>query len=181
MPTNELRCRPPRIYLVGMPGSGKSSSGRLLARILGYAFEDLDTAIVQRSGMSVNEIFTLKGEAFFREMETQCLEAFHSRDALVLSTGGGAVLHNMDHMLQHARVLWLDISVVELVRRVSMGTERRPMFGNLSKEQVEMKVWELYRQRKALYALAHRRVVDEQALLDWGQRILFLPRAEEHS
>jgi GH24 family phage-related lysozyme (muramidase) len=55
------------------------------------------------------------------------------------------------------------------------------MFGNLSKEQVEMKVWELYRQRKALYALAHRRVVDEQALLDWGQRILFLPRAEDHS
>ncbi|MFM8316914.1 MAG: shikimate kinase, partial [Bacteroidota bacterium] len=94
---NELRCRPPRIYLVGMPGSGKSSSGRLLARILGYDFEDLDTAIVQRSGMSVNGIFTLKGEAFFREMETQCLEAFHSRDALVLSTGGGAVLHNMDH------------------------------------------------------------------------------------
>ncbi|MFM7700391.1 MAG: shikimate kinase [Bacteroidota bacterium] len=177
----ELRCRPPRIYLVGMPGSGKSSSGRLLARILGYAFEDLDTAIVQRSGMSVNEIFTLKGEAFFREMETQCLETFHSRDALVLATGGGAVLHNMDGMLQHARVLWLDIPVVELVRRVSMGAERRPMFRNLSKEEVEMKVWELYRQRQGLYALAHRRVVDEQALLDWGQRILFLPRAEEHS
>jgi len=166
---------------VGMPGSGKSSSGRLLARILGYDFEDLDTAIVQRSGMSVNEIFTLKGEAFFREMETQCLEAFHGRDALVLATGGGAVLHNMDRMLQHAQVLWLDIPVVELVRRVSMGAERRPMFRNLSNEQVEMKVWELYSQRQALYALAHRRVVDEQALLDWGQRILFLPRAEEHS
>ena len=166
---------------MGMPGSGKSSSGKLLARILGYAFEDLDAAIVQRSGMSVNEIFMLKGEAFFREMETQCLEAFHRRDALVLATGGGAVLHNIDHMLQHAWVLWLDIPVVELVRRVSMGTERRPMFRNLSKEQVEMKIWELYRQRQALYALAHRRVVDEQALLDWGQRILFLPRAEEHS
>ena len=180
MATSELRCRPPRIYLVGMPGSGKSSSGRLLARTLGYAFEDLDSAIEQRTGISVNEIFTLHGEDVFRDLETQCLKDFHKRDALVLATGGGAVLYNMDHMLQHGWVLWLDIPVAELIRRVSMGTERRPLFRNLSKEKVEMKVWELYRQRQAQYALAHRRVVDEQSLLDWGQRILFLPRADEH-
>ncbi len=175
---DELRFRPGRIYLVGMPGSGKSSSGKLLARLLGYAFEDLDSAIEQTSGMSVNEIFTHKGEDYFRELETKCLELFHTRSTLVLATGGGAVMNNMDRMLQHGWVLWLDIPVHELIRRVSMGAERRPLFRNLSKDKLEMKLWELYRQRLSLYALAHRRVGDEQALLDWGQRILFLPSAE---
>jgi len=177
---DKLRFRPERIYLVGMPGSGKSSSGRLLARLLGYAFEDLDTAIEQAAGMSVNDLFNSKGEVFFRELETNCLEAFYTRSDLVLATGGGAVLNNIDRMLQQGWVLWLDIPVNELIRRISVGAERRPMFRNLSSEKLEMKVWELYRQRQSLYALAHRRVSDEQALIDWGQRILFLPRVDRN-
>lgn len=175
---NEPLCRPPRIYLVGMPGSGKSSSGTLLARLLGYDFEDLDSAIELQAGMSVKEIFNLRGEDYFRDLETQCLEVSYTRSQLVVATGGGAVLRNMDSMLGQGLVLWLDIPVHELISRISSGADRRPMFRNLSTEKVEMKVWELYRQRRDFYALAHHRVVDEQSLLDWGQRILFLPRAE---
>lgn len=177
----DLLCRPERIYLVGMPGSGKSSSGRLLARLLGYAFEDLDTAIEQAAGMSVRELFAVKGEGFFRELETNCLEQFHARTGLVLATGGGTVLNNMDRMLQQAMVLWLDIPVDVLIHRISTGAERRPMFRELSRENLELKVWELFRQRKSLYALAHRRVSDEQALLDWGHRVLFLPNSSDKS
>lgn len=176
----ELPYRPERIYLVGMPGSGKSSSGRLLARLLGYEFEDLDYAVESAAGMSVPEIFASRGEFSFRELETQCLEAFHSRSGLVLATGGGAVLFNMDCMLERGLVLWLDVPVHELIDRIKMGADRRPMFRNLSQGNLEMKVWELYRQRKAMYALAHRRFAGEQDLLDWGQRILFLPRAGSH-
>jgi len=173
---DELHYRPERIYLVGMPGSGKSSSGRVLARLMGYEFEDLDHDIERAAGMSVQEIFASRGEFFFRELETQCLEELHTRSQLVLATGGGAVLRNMDSMLRKALVLWLDIPVHELIGRLMVGADRRPVFRNLSRENLEMKVWELYRQRQALYALAHRRFVGEQDLLDWGHRIMFLPR-----
>jgi shikimate kinase len=173
---DELRFRPERIYLVGMPGSGKSSSGRVLARLLDYEFEDLDSAIELKAGMSVQEIFLSRGEEFFRELETQCLEVAHTRSQLVLATGGGAVLRNMDSMLRNGLVLWLDIPVHELISRISAGADRRPMFRHLSPTNLEMKVWELYRQRQSLYALAHLRFLGEQSLLDWGQRVLFLPR-----
>ncbi|MDR3085901.1 MAG: shikimate kinase, partial [Christensenellaceae bacterium] len=80
------------LVLVGMPGSGKSLLGGILAARLGKAFIDLDALIEQEAKMPIPEIFSRKGEGFFREMESRIIEEQSKKQGLVLATGGGAVL-----------------------------------------------------------------------------------------
>jgi len=79
------------LYLVGMMGSGKSSSGRPLAQQLGYGFADADPVIEQAAGCTIAEIFERDGEAGFRALESQVLQAIGQRHSLVVATGGGVI------------------------------------------------------------------------------------------
>ena len=81
-----------RLALVGLPGCGKSTLGRQLARRLGLPFIDADAEIESRIGMPIRQYFEMEGEAAFREIETQAVEELCRRDEFVLATGGGAVL-----------------------------------------------------------------------------------------
>ena len=81
------------IFLIGFMGSGKSTTGKQLAKCLGYGFVDTDKRIVERFGMSVNEIFDRLGESRFRESETGLLNELCAKDNLVVSTGGGLPCH----------------------------------------------------------------------------------------
>ena len=81
-----------RIFLVGLMGAGKSSVGRLLADRLKYAFIDSDQEIEARSGVKIPLIFEMEGESGFRRREKMALEELSQRSAMVLATGGGAVL-----------------------------------------------------------------------------------------
>ena len=80
------------VYLVGMPGSGKSTVGRELAGRLGVPFVDLDGEIERRAGRTVPEIFASDGESGFRALEAQELLRASSRDPSVVACGGGVVL-----------------------------------------------------------------------------------------
>ena len=80
------------LFLVGMPGSGKSTLGRLLAKRLGKAFYDADTELERRLGVSIPVIFELEGEPGFRDREEAVLADLVAQTNVVLSTGGGAVL-----------------------------------------------------------------------------------------
>ncbi|XVF15071.1 hypothetical protein REPUB_Repub09cG0117700 [Reevesia pubescens] len=119
------------IYLVGLMGSGKTTVGKVLSRVLSYSFYDSDALIEQEvNGMSVAEIFKLHGESFFRNKETEILRMLSSKKRLVVSTGGGAVVQdeNWDYMQKIGIIVWLDVPLEALAQRIAaVGTHSRPL------------------------------------------------------
>ena len=83
-----------KICIIGMPGSGKSTIGRILSKKLNYKFFDTDESIENETKSKINDIFTNKGEAHFRELETRVLNKLIKIDKIVISTGGGIILKN---------------------------------------------------------------------------------------
>ncbi|MBK8739298.1 MAG: shikimate kinase [Betaproteobacteria bacterium] len=97
------------LFLVGMPGSGKSTLGRVLARNLGKTFVDADHELERRLGVSISTIFEIEGEETFRSREEETLARLVQRVDIVLATGGGAVLRepNRDRLRTGGTVLYL--------------------------------------------------------------------------
>ena len=116
----------PLIALVGLPGSGKSTVGRQLARRLQQPFHDCDSVIEQRLGCTIREFFEREGEARFRDIESQVLAELLAQHGGVLSTGGGAVLRpvNRERLRAQARVFYLRSTPEELMRRLRHDTQR---------------------------------------------------------
>ena len=104
------------ITLVGMPGCGKSTIGRKLAEITGRKFIDLDDYITEKEGCPIPEIFAVKGEPYFRALESECLSEISKLSGYVLSMGGGTPVRteNRRMMRQNSTVVWLkrDISLL---------------------------------------------------------------------
>ena len=106
-PTLKQRLAGRSLYLVGMMGSGKTSTGRPLAERLGYGFVDADAVIEQAAGCSIPDIFDRDGEASFRSLESQVLSAISQRHSLVVATGGGVVTQPENWgMLHSGIVIW---------------------------------------------------------------------------
>jgi len=118
----------PLISLVGMPGGGKSTVGRHLARHLGWRFVDSDAEIEKRIGTTIRAFFDAQGEAAFRDVEQQAIAdlAAGSEPALILATGGGAVLReaNRDALRRGGTVVYLRSTPEELFRRLRHDTQR---------------------------------------------------------
>lgn len=115
-----------KVYLVGMPGSGKSAAGAALAVRLGLPFVDLDTEVERAAGAPISRIFAERGEGGFRTLESGALvEAAAGPDAVV-SCGGGIVLDaaNRDRLRATGVVVWLAASLDRLRERVVPGTGR---------------------------------------------------------
>ncbi len=146
------------IYLVGMMGSGKSTVGKHLARLLNYRFIDTDEVIVQANGKSINDIFAEQGEAIFRDIETQVLAGVTSYTRTVVATGGGMVIKRENwSYLQSGLVVWLNVPVDELVTRLSRD-KSRPL---LKEGDLHQKLNTLLDQRRARYDQADVTVVYE--------------------
>ena len=98
------------LVLVGMPGSGKSTVGAFLAKKTGRKLVDLDEEIARRSGMTIPQIFQTRGEAAFRDLETQVIRELASTTGAIVSTGGGAILRdeNVAALKQNGRLFFLD-------------------------------------------------------------------------
>lgn len=114
------------IFLVGMPGSGKTTVGRQLARRLGLPFFDSDDRIEERLGCSIREFFAREGEAAFRDVEEQALAELAHGPAAVVATGGGSVLReaNRQCLRQGGQVIYLRSTPEDLYRRVRHDTAR---------------------------------------------------------
>ena len=106
----ELRAQTQNVVLIGMPGAGKSSCGRVLAHLLGRPFVDVDEAIELECGRDAATIIREDGEGAFREVETRVTGAYAARSGLVIACGGGVVtrLENRDLLRQNGRVVFLD-------------------------------------------------------------------------
>lgn len=114
------------VSLVGLPGSGKSTVGRQLARRLQLPFLDSDHVIEARLGCSIREFFEREGESVFRDVEESVLDELSQREAGVLSTGGGAVLRpvNRERLKQRTTVVYLKSNPDELFRRLRHDVNR---------------------------------------------------------
>ena len=149
------------IVLVGMPGCGKTTVGRELAKLTGKPLVDLDEEIVRRAGKPIPDIFREEGENAFRDLESRVLAETCAKDGQVIATGGGAVLRpeNQTAMRRTGRVYWLrrDLNV--------LPKEGRPLSQKGSLE-------EMYQMRKPLYeAAADFRVDNNQTAAEAAQKI----------
>ena len=142
------------LSLVGMPGGGKSTVGRLLARQLDIAFVDSDAEIEKDlGGESIKDYFARQGEASFRDLESRViarlLEGAGAGREMILATGGGAVLReiNRERLKAHSTVVYLRSSPEELFRRLKHDTQR-PL---LQVANPLAKLRDLYGQRDPLY------------------------------
>jgi shikimate kinase len=147
-----------RLSLVGMPGCGKSTVGRHLARQLGLTNLDADAEVERRIGMPIRQFFDERGEAAFRDIEQDVLDELTQRDGVVLSTGGGAVLRpsNRDALHSRTHVFYLRASPEELLRRLRHDTHR-PL---LQVADPQRRLREMYRERDPLYRRTAHFVVE---------------------
>ncbi|MFG6465392.1 shikimate kinase [Roseateles sp. BYS87W] len=138
------------IALVGMPGGGKSTVGKQLARQIGVPFFDSDHEIERRAGTSVREFFDRHGEDSFRDLESQVIADLVAEPGdRILATGGGAVLREINRDVLHrgATVLYLRSTPEDLFRRLRHDTTR-PL---LQVRDPLAKLRELHHQRDPLY------------------------------
>jgi shikimate kinase len=143
-----------------MPGSGKTTLGKSLAAKLHYTFVDLDERIVQTEGMPISDIFSQKGETYFRELESSLLRATGNEDNIVVATGGGApcFFSNMEQINRMGISLLLQIPLAELVKRVSPGknkTQLRPLFAGKNQAQILETLEAMWQKRAPFYQKAH--------------------------
>ena len=150
-----LRRQMENIVLIGMPGCGKSTIGKVLANQLGKGFIDIDEQIVNHAGMSIPEIFAQYGEEGFRKLETELLSHYGKESGLVISTGGGCVTRAENYPLihQNGRIIWIQRDLCLL------PTDGRPL------SQKNM-LGEMYRLRKPLYNQFADYVVDNNGTLN---------------
>lgn len=150
------------VSLVGLPGGGKSTVGRQLARRLGARFIDSDTVLEERLGMPIRQFFELQGEAAFRDREEAIIDEltqWQANDApLVLATGGGALLRpiNRERLKSRTTVVYLRSTPDELYRRLRHDTQR-PL---LQVADPLAKLRELHDQRHPLYEETAHYAVD---------------------
>ena len=136
------------IVLIGMPGCGKTTLGRYLAKILGRDFIDADPEIEKDAGKTIPELFAVS-EAHFREQETKTTKRLAKLGNKVLAMGGGVVLReeNITCLKENGLVIFLDRSPGDIVGDVD--TDTRPLLA-----AGRQRIYDLYDQREALYRKA---------------------------
>ena len=164
----ELRGR--SIFLIGMMGSGKSSTGPVLAEILKYKYVDLDVLIEKLTKKTIDKVFSEEGEEYFRDLETQCLQEIIKLPSVVVSTGGGVVLKKENWgILRQGIIVWLDINKEIALNRLNSKDNIRPLL----KGNIDVKYKEIFETRKDIYAQADLRVeINNEGVKNVAEKIL---------
>jgi shikimate kinase len=145
-----------KIFLIGFMGSGKSTTGKKLASHLKWTFIDLDEKIENMTGMKIRDIFSEKGEAFFRRTESEVLQGMASESNAVISTGGGTPCfgNNMDFMLRTGITVYLRMTPARLKNRLAGSSDRRPLLKDIGKEDLEEYIAGKLSEREKWYSRA---------------------------
>ena len=151
---------------MGLPGSGKSTVGRLCAKALNLPFVDADKFLEQREGRSVADIFASSGEGYFRDLESRVLAELCRREGIVLATGGGAVL-----LRDGGLVIFLDRSPWAIRR--TLRRQGRPLLTD------DGAIFRLARQRRDLYRAAAHHSVNKPTARQAAEEAVRLWREEQ--
>ena len=145
-----------KIFLLGFMGSGKSTTGKKLASHLNWSFIDLDEKIEQTTGMEIRDIFSEKGEAFFRKIESDTLKGMASESNAVISTGGGTPCFgdNMDFMLRTGLTVYLRMTPARLKSRLAGTSEHRPLLKDIGKDGLQEYITAKLAEREKWYSRA---------------------------
>ena len=150
-----------RVFLTGFMGCGKSTIGARLATRLSVEFVDLDHRIVNLAGVTVEQIFSERGEDVFRELESRALRSLPNN--VVCALGGGTLVRpaNLAWALRESWMVYLRVGLTELVRRLQEDKTVRPLLQDrngspLSPIQMEIRIRDLLEQREPIYNQAHQ-------------------------
>jgi shikimate kinase len=154
-----------KVFLVGLPGSGKTTLGKQVAEHLQTAFLDLDKEIEKTNFKKVEDIFSEKGEPYFRKLEKAELEKFCvSALGFVMATGGGAPCfeNNMEMMKKSGLVIFLDVTAKEISSRILKQSLNRPLLKHETPDSMKDRIEFLRSQRISFYRQAHHTVSGNQ-------------------
>ena len=142
------------ISLIGMAGAGKSTVGRELANILNFRLIDSDVLIEEQQGKSLQKILDEEGYIRLREIENSVLKNLHFKE-IILSTGGSAVYSDeaMKHIQQNSKVIFLDVSFIEILKRVPSFNDRG--FAKAPSQSIE----DAFEERQELYKKYSQHIV----------------------
>lgn len=170
-----------RIYLIGFMTSGKTTLGKILANVLGWDFYDLDKVIEEEQKMQVHEIFTNKGEEFFRNYEVEKLKELSEKEYVVISLGGGTPTNDfvVDFINRNGFVIYLTVKPENLYKRLKNKIDR-PLFRdlvlseNITEEEFTKKISALLSAREKFYKKADLEISSDATRI--GKTVDFIAR-----
>lgn len=166
---------PQRIFLTGLMGSGKSYWGRQLATHFKYPFLDLDKGIEMAERLSISEIFSQKGESYFRKAERDILQVLVQHPKFVMSCGGGTpcFFDNMQLMKKTGTVVWLKPSYEMLASRLMSGRHKRPALKFADTEPLIIdRLKEMMEMRQDFYKHADYIITEEHPTFETFEKAL---------
>lgn len=154
------------IFLIGLPGVGKTTLGSAVSARLEIPFIDLDNAIADHAGMSVSQIFAVEGEEGFRARESRMLQRLCTQRAIVACGGGTPCFNDNMKLMQNGTIVWLTAPLSLLAQRIAAQPGTRPLF---AEGDIAGTLSELSQRRQPHYAKAH--LTFDASSLDSEQQI----------
>ena len=161
-----------KLYLIGMPLSGKSIIGQEVAEQLNLQFVDLDHEIEQIYQTSIEDIFKEEGEEAFRTYETLVLASYKDKENLVVSTGGGIIKRQVNEALMNGLIIYIDTDI-EILEERGNQSYKRPLLQKTS-------LYDLYNERVSLYESFKTHKIENNGLVEEAvNNILKIVRTEK--
>jgi shikimate kinase len=158
-----------RIFLIGFMGSGKTHWGNLLAVKMDLPFFDLDTVISKTEELTISQVFSIKGEEYFRYKEKEVLEELVSdHERFILSCGGGTpcFFNNIEFMKKSGKVVWLNTSIETLKERLLKERMLRPLIRSIGDRELRTYIIRKLGERKMYYEQADMMVNEESISIE---------------
>ena len=152
------------IVLTGMMGSGKTTLGKLLGETLNMKFIDIDSSIELSEKSSIKNIFEIKGEKYFRELEKQTIKTIFKPEDLIIALGGGAFENNITRkfLLNNALIIYLKTTPQTIFDRIQNDTIRPLLCGKMNIEKIK----EIIKIREKNYESAHLTISTDNKTLE---------------
>lgn len=158
-----------RIFLIGFMGSGKTHWGNLLAVKMDLPFFDLDTVISKTEELTISQVFSIKGEEYFRYKEKEVLEELvNDHERFILSCGGGTpcFFNNIEFMKKSGKVVWLNTSIETLKERLLKERMLRPLIRSIGDRELRTYIIRKLGERKMYYEQADMMVNEESISIE---------------
>lgn len=164
-----------KIVLLGYMASGKSAVGKILAESMKLQFIDLDEYIEEKENLSIKNIFSFKGEIYFRRKESEYLQELMNLDSnYVISLGGGTPCYgnNMDMVTSNSKSFYLSASINTIFNRINNETSQRPLVATIGINSLQEYIGKHLFERSTFYNKADKTIlVNEKSLIEIANEI----------